>query len=131
MLASVLFVLGIAVALGWWNANRRVTVEFPVVANSSLEIALNASQIETQPGTTQRLIYRVTNPNAQPQRLIVNLQYEPKEAEDWLRIFQTDCRKWILIKPGETVQLETVFTVVPSLLRIPSHATLRSIFQTL
>ena len=130
-LASILIMLGVAITIVWWNDHRHVTVEFSTVPASSLEIVLNVPRVETQPGTTQRLIYLVYNPDAQAQRLLVNLQVEPKEAEDWLRIFQTDCRKWVLIKPGETIQLETVFTVVPSLLRTPSYVTLRSIFQTL
>lgn len=130
-LGAVLIVLGMAGITLWRSAHRQVTVEFPIVAVPSLTIAVNALQIETLPGVTQRLVYRVTNPDTQPQRLIVNLQVEPEEAEDWLRIFQTDCRKWVLIKPGETIQLDTVFAVVPSLIGTPSHVTVRSVFQTL
>lgn len=130
-LAAFLSLLAVGVVFYLVSAKQLITVAFPIVTTPTLQIAVNHAHIETEPGVTQRLVYRVTNPNTQPQRLLIKLEYEPEEAEEQLRIFETDCRKWILIQPGETLELETVFALLPAGFGSAKHLTLRSIFQTL
>ena len=119
--------LGAGVIL--FSARTAVAVHFTSESDQPLEIAISQPDIIIDPGVTQRVIYRVTNPGSEPRNVIANLEYEPASAEFQVRVFQTDCGKWTLINPGQTVEFETVFSILPAGPFGSEKITLRHQFQ--
>ncbi len=125
---AIVALLGAGVVI--FSARSPVVVNF--VSESldyPLDIAISQPAMTLLPGETQRVIYRVTNPDDEAHNVIADLEYGPANGEFQVRIFQTDCGQWTMINPGETVEFETVFSVLPAGPFGQDEITLRHVFK--
>lgn len=111
-----------------FSSRTTVAINFTSKTDQPLEIAINEPEMSAAPGDTKRVIYSVKNPGSEPRNVIATLEYEPTSAEFQVRLFQTDCGKWTLINPGQTVEFETVFSILPAGPFGSDQITLRHVF---
>ena len=125
---TIVIVALIGVGVMIFSARKTVTLNFTSENDQPLEIAISQSEMTAAPGDTKRVIYSVKNPGSEPRNVIATLEYEPASAEFQVRLFQTDCGKWTVVNPGETVQFETVFSILPAGPFGSDQITLRHVF---
>ena len=125
---AVLLLALSCVGVSGFSSRDMVAIHFTAENDQPLEIAINEPEMKASPGDTKRVIYRVKNPGTEPRNVIATLEYEPPSAEFQVRLFQTDCGKWTLINPGETVEFETVFSILPAGPFGSDQITLRHVF---
>ena len=112
-----------------FSSRTAVAVSFTSVTDQTLEIGMSEQSMSVDPGVTERVIYKVTNPGTEPLNVIANLEYEPASAEFQVRVFQTDCGKWTVVNPGQTIEFETIFSLLPSGPFGSDKITMRHVFK--